>query len=61
MNLSQAIGRYVAMKQLMGISFKRGRDVLEAFSGRLGELPLRSVTRWQVLEFLEQSVLSDVS
>jgi hypothetical protein len=43
MNLSQAIGRYVAMKQLMGISFKRGRDVLEAFSGRLGELPLRSV------------------
>jgi integrase/recombinase XerD len=59
--LSQAIRKYVAMKQVMGITFHQGKKVLVKLQSHVGDVPLRSVTEWQVLAFLERSVLSDVT
>ncbi len=61
MRLSQAIRQYVAMKHLMGKSFDQGTKVLQAFCLYVDDASLRSVVKWQVLGFLEQSVLSDVT
>jgi integrase/recombinase XerD len=61
MRLKRAIRRYVAMKHLMGKPFNRGTQVLRAFCRYLNDVSLRSVAKWHVLGFLEQSVLSDVT
>jgi integrase/recombinase XerD len=61
MRLSQAIRQYVARKQLFGIRFIRGRQVLQAFYTYVGEVRLRSVAKWQVRGFLERSGSSDVT
>jgi hypothetical protein len=61
MRLSRAIQKYVAMKQVMGISYNEGGKVLNAFCRHVADVSLRSVAKWQVLEFLERSVLSDVT
>jgi integrase/recombinase XerD len=61
MRLKRAIRRYVAMKHLMGKPFNRGTQVLRAFYRYLNDVSLRSVAKWHVLGFLEQSVLSDVT
>lgn len=61
MKLSGAVGRYVAMKQVMGIAYKHGTEVLQGFCGHVGDISLRSVAKWQVLGFLERSILSDVT
>jgi integrase/recombinase XerD len=45
----------------MGVRFKQGTKVLERFSEHVGAISLGSVRKWQVLEFLERSVLSDVT
>lgn len=59
--LSRAIRRYVAAKHAIGVSYRSGRDVLEAFSQHVGDVPLLSLAKWQVLEFLDRSRLSDVT
>ena len=61
MKLSRAIRQYVAMKHVMGISYKEGTEVLEKLCAHVGDFPLRSIAKWQVLGFLERSVLSDVT
>lgn len=61
MRLSQAISQYVAMKLVMGISYNDGTKVLRSFSSHLGDVSLRSVAKWQVVGFLERSMLSDVT
>jgi integrase/recombinase XerD len=61
MRLSRAIQRYVEMKQVMGISYNEGSEVLKAFCRHVADVSLRSVAKWEVLEFLERSVLSDVT
>jgi integrase/recombinase XerD len=61
MRLTRAIRRYVAMKHLMGKPFDRGTQVFRAFCRYVNNVPLRSVAKWHVLGFLEQSVLSDVT
>jgi integrase/recombinase XerD len=61
MKLTRAIRRYVAMKRLMGKPFDQGTRVLQAFCVYVNDVSLRSVAKWQVLGFLERSVLSDVT
>lgn len=61
MKLSAAIGRYVEVKQSFGISFKRGERVLRALSRQVGGVPVRSVTKWQVLNFLDGARTSNVA
>ncbi len=61
MRLTRSIRRYVAMKHLMGKPFDRGTQVLQAFCRYVNDVSLRSVAKWHVLGFLEQSVLSDVT
>jgi integrase len=59
MNLSEAIERYVAMKQAMGISYKWGRAVLNGFSRHVGDISLKTLGTGQVSIFLEKSASSD--
>jgi len=61
MKLSQATHEYVEMKHAMGIPFGQGTQILSAFSTYSGDIPLRSVKKWQVLGFLERSTLSDIT
>jgi integrase len=61
MRFSRAILKYLAMKQVMGISYNEGSKVLNAFCRHVADVSIRSVAKWQVLEFLERSVLSDVT
>jgi integrase len=55
------MGRYIEMKHLMGIPFGQGTQVLNAFRTYSGDISLRSVKKWRVLDFLERSKLSDVT
>jgi integrase len=59
MKVAEAIGAYVAMKQVMGISYKWGTGVLQAFSRHVGDISLDAVVAGQVSAFLEKSVSSD--
>jgi integrase/recombinase XerD len=61
MKISRAIGHYIEMKHVMGVSFGQGTKVLYAFRTYSGDVSLRSVKKWQVLGFLERSILSDVT
>jgi integrase/recombinase XerD len=61
MKLSRAIGQYIEMKHLMGISFDQGTKVLHAFRTNSGDISLHSVKKWLVLGFLERSMLSSVT
>ena len=60
MRLRRAISRYVAMKRSMGISYKTGERLLRSLCGA-GIVQLRSVTRRQVLDFLDRAKTSDVT
>jgi integrase/recombinase XerD len=59
MNVSQAVEQYVAMKRVMGVSFKWGTEVLHAFSRHVGDISLDAVAKGQVLAFLDKSASSD--
>jgi integrase/recombinase XerD len=59
MRVSEAIGRYVAMKQVMGVGYKWGTEVLRAFSRHVGDISLDAVVERQVSAFLEKSVSSE--
>jgi integrase/recombinase XerD len=59
MNVSQAVEQYVAMKRVMGVSFKWGAEVLHAFSRHVGDISLDAMAKGQVLAFLEKSASSD--
>jgi site-specific recombinase XerD len=59
MNVFEAIERYVAMKRVMGISYEWGTNVLQAFGRLAGDIPIRSVDKAQVSDFLDESVSSD--
>src|SRR5258707_5073918 len=61
MKLSRAIQQYIEMKHVTGISFGQGTQVLNAFRTYSGDISLRSVKKWRVLDFLERSKLSDVT
>jgi integrase/recombinase XerD len=61
MKLSGAITRYVEMKRLFGVSFKTGEELLRALSRQTGDVSVRSVTKWQVLNFLNGPKTSDVT
>jgi integrase/recombinase XerD len=61
MKLSEAIERYVAMKHVMGVSFKWGTDLLQAFCRHAGDISIDSVSKRQVSDFLEKSVSSDTA
>jgi integrase/recombinase XerD len=61
MKLSRAIRRYVEMKHLMDNTFNQGTNVLQAFSKHVGDVDLPAVAKWQVVAFLDRSVLSDVT
>ena len=61
MRLSKAIQQYDAMKQMMGISFKEGMKILQAFLNHTSDLSVRTIAAWQVLSFLDRSILSDVT
>lgn len=61
MKLSAAITRYIEVKQSFGISFKEGARVLHAFSRQIGDVPVRSVTKWQLLGFLNGARTSNVA
>jgi integrase/recombinase XerD len=61
MKLSKAIQQYGAMKQMMGISFKEGMKILQAFQKHTGDRPIRTISRGQVLNFLDRSILSETT
>src|ERR1700685_4073462 len=59
MKLAEAIDKYVAMKQVAGVSFRSGRDVLHALCRCLDDVAVASVTKGQISEFLETSASSE--
>jgi integrase/recombinase XerD len=59
MRVSEAIGTYVAMKRVLGVSFKWGAEVLHAFSRNVGETSLDAVAEGQISAFLGKSASSD--
>jgi integrase/recombinase XerD len=59
MKVAEAIGTYVAMKQVMGISYKWGTGVLQAFSRHVSDISLDAVVAGQVSAFLGKSASSD--
>jgi len=61
MKLSEAIQQYGAMKQMLGISFGQGMKILQAFRNHTNDLSVRTIAAWQVLSFLDRSILSDVT
>jgi len=61
MKLSRAVSRYIEMKRLYGISYNRGTGLLFAFSRQMGDVLIRSVTKWHVLGFLNRSKASNVT
>jgi integrase/recombinase XerD len=54
-------GTYVAMKQMMGISYKGATKVLRAFYRLLGDISLDTVGEKQVSTFLDKSASSDIA
>src|SRR6266850_2940755 len=61
MKLSGAITRYVEKKRLLGITFRMGAGWLCAFSQQIGEVSVGSVTKRQVLGFLDGQGTSNVT
>lgn len=61
MKLSGAITRYVEMKRILGVSFRMGAGWLRAFSRQIGDVSIGSVTKRQVLGFLDGSRTSNVT
>ena len=61
MKLRRAIEKYVNMKRLIGISNKWGAGMLRAFSRHAGDVSIASVTRRNVLRFLDLGRTSDVT
>jgi integrase/recombinase XerD len=59
MKVSDAVGMYVAMKHVMGGSFKWGTEVLRAFCRHVGDRSLDAVAEGQVSAFLGKSASSD--
>jgi integrase/recombinase XerD len=59
MKISAAIGTYVAMKRMLGVSFRWGAEVLCAFRRHVGEKSLDTVAEGQVSAFLGKSASSD--
>src|ERR1700704_5247455 len=61
MKLSGAITRYVEMKRTLGVSFRMGAGWLCAFSRKIDDVSIGSVTKWQVLGFLDGQRTSNVT
>jgi integrase/recombinase XerD len=61
MKLAEAIGTYVAMKQMTGISFKWGTKVLWTFCRLVGDVSLDTIDEGHVSTFLDRSALSDMA
>src|ERR1700682_2963061 len=61
MKLSGAITRYVEMKRVLGVSFKMGAGWLWAFSRQIGDVSFGSVTKGQVLGFLNGQRTSNLT
>src|SRR6266850_3253543 len=61
MKLSGAITRYVEKKRLLGITFRMGAGWLCAFSRQIGDVSVGSVTKRQVLGFLDGQRTSNLT
>jgi integrase/recombinase XerD len=61
MKLLNAIEKHIDMKQSLGISNKWGAGMLRAFSRQVGDVPIGSVTKANVLRFLDLGRTSDVT
>jgi len=61
MKLSNAIEKHIDMKRSFGISNKKGAGMLRAFSRQMGDVPLGSATKANVLRFLDLGRTSDVT
>jgi integrase/recombinase XerD len=61
MKLLNAIEKYIDMKRSLGISNKWGAGMLRAFSRQIGDVPIGSVTKANVLRFLALGRTSDVT
>src|SRR6266850_8144828 len=61
MKLSRAVTRYVEMKRLLGISFQKGTGWLCSFSRQAGDVSVGSVTKREVLGFLDGQRTSNVT
>jgi integrase/recombinase XerD len=61
MKLFAAIEKYIEMKRSLGVSNKWGAGMLRAFSRQIGDVSIRSVSRANVLRFLDLGRTSDVT
>jgi integrase/recombinase XerD len=61
MKLLNAIEKHIDMKRSLGISNKWGAGMLRAFSRQIGDVPIGSVTKANVLRFLDLGRTSDVT
>jgi integrase/recombinase XerD len=59
MKVFEAIERYVENKRVMGISFEWGTNVLQAFGRLVGDIPIRSIDKGEVSQFLDKVVSSE--
>ena len=61
MKLFTAIEKYIEMKRSLGVSNKWGAGMLRAFSRQIGDVSIRSVSKANVLRFLDLGRTSDVT
>jgi integrase/recombinase XerD len=61
MKLAEAIGTYVAMKQMTSISFDWGTKVLRAFYRLVGDASLDTIGEGHISTFLDKSASSDIA
>jgi integrase len=61
MKLRNAIEKHIDMKQSFGISNKKSAGMLRALSRQMGDVSIGSVTKANVLRFLDLSRTSDVT
>jgi integrase/recombinase XerD len=61
MKLLTATEKYIEMKRSLGVSNKWGAGMLRAFSRQIGDASIRSVSRANVLRFLDLGRTSDVT
>jgi integrase/recombinase XerD len=61
MKLLNAVEKYIEMKQSLGVSKKWSTELFRAFSRQIGDVSIGSVTKANVLRFLDLGRTSDVT